>query len=573
MADSHLAQAGGDSQRIQSFFAQDNLTPIAAAIDKQDLETLECLLTSGTSPNLWPGPDAQGTVNITSNRTTQDPAPVFDRHRSEETWQYPLYQAAIVRVPQAEDHELHARMIKALFSHGADMFTIFRQPLIAEGQDSRWAFPGKGVSDLTWTAENIAAADEQADLDYQLMAGHGNTEPPWPKREAGEPELQPDFGLRSLIHAVLEDGLFAKPIITHPHLYLDLERRDPQGRTLLLSACRSSLGADAIMNGSFTDISWNPNTGWYHRNPFPLVHHPTIPDTPASQTALQYLISRGADPLATDAQGKSAIHHLLEAHDSEPGSTYGRPAVIRQSLSHFISTCPSLVNRPDSHGTYPLHAALRRLRRYRDRDIYATHGEVEECVVDLLASGADPNARDGRGNTALHYLLDGEVSQIWAGETTRETLDSLLDGGMDINMRNNEGHSALWMLLNDDGRYGEERARRYEPDRDAAADDEPLLVDCLVFGSLDNKGADWRQVDEKGRSLLHLVAAHRSERANWRCGFLLWHGVDSGLTDRDGITAMGVAAAVGNRAVVECLERFVSNSRHNPVGFPPASTA
>lgn len=72
----------------------------------------------------------------------------------------------------------------------------------------------------------------------------------------------------TVVDAILADGLFAKPILNFQGLKLDLERRDPQGRTLLLAACRSALGADAIMDSSLCDVSINPHFGEYHRNPF-----------------------------------------------------------------------------------------------------------------------------------------------------------------------------------------------------------------------------------------------------------------------------------------------------------------
>jgi hypothetical protein len=58
-----------------------------------------------------------------------------------------------------------------------------------------------------------------------------------------------------------EDGLFAKAILEHPGLSLDPEHRDPQGRTMLLSACRSALGADAALENSICDVSWNAHKG------------------------------------------------------------------------------------------------------------------------------------------------------------------------------------------------------------------------------------------------------------------------------------------------------------------------
>lgn len=64
--------------------------------------------------------------------------------------------------------------------------------------------------------------------------------------------------------------------------------------------------------------------------------------------------------LATDLQGKNALHHLLEAHDTE----HDRAPIIRKSVQWVLKQFPVLVNHKDHEGMHPLCSALQRLRRY-----------------------------------------------------------------------------------------------------------------------------------------------------------------------------------------------------------------
>lgn len=54
-----------------------------------------------------------------------------------------------------------------------------------------------------------------------------------------------------------------KPILDFQGQSLYLENRDQQGRTLLLSACRSVLGADASINTSVADVGWDFELPYY----------------------------------------------------------------------------------------------------------------------------------------------------------------------------------------------------------------------------------------------------------------------------------------------------------------------
>jgi hypothetical protein len=134
-------------------------------------------------------------------------------------------------------------------------------------------------------------------------------------------------------------------------------------------------------------------------------------------TSLKYLLSRGANPLAQDKWGKNALLQLLEAHDSFTEHR-GAP-LINRSLKYIATNFPQLVNQPDNMGTYPLHAALQRMRRYEGRQ-YGWHqfSAIDTAAPCLLDAGADPRTYDVWGNTALHHLAVGlakSVEQMGSG--------------------------------------------------------------------------------------------------------------------------------------------------------------
>jgi ankyrin repeat protein len=62
-----------------------------------------------------------------------------------------------------------------------------------------------------------------------------------------------------------------------------------------------------------------------------------------------------------------------------------------------------------------------------------------EAVKALLAAGADVNAKDADGNTAL-------MAAAKKGRTPPETVKALLAAGADINAKNNKGETALMIL-------------------------------------------------------------------------------------------------------------------------------
>lgn len=131
------------------------------------------------------------------------------------------------------------------------------------------------------------------------------------------------------------------------------------------------------------------------------------------------------------------------------------------------------------------------------------HGTAEQ-VEDLLARGANPNARYGDGATALWDAINH-----WS----LGMIKTLLSAGADVNAHDNGGETAL-MQAGDNG------------------DDEAIQILLEAGAQIDTQ-------DEGGMSaLMHAV---RGRRAREAVEALIEHGADYSLVDSEGRTAEDMA--------------------------------
>ncbi|MCR5220169.1 MAG: ankyrin repeat domain-containing protein, partial [bacterium] len=158
-------------------------------------------------------------------------------------------------------------------------------------------------------------------------------------------------------------------------------------------------------------------------------------------------------------------------------------------------------------------------------------GEIG-AVRQAIRDGANPNAHNQYGNTALMYAVNNNKDP--------EVINALLEAGADINAKNDNGETALM----DAALFGD--------------GDNAEKIRALLEGKPDlnaQKTGNW----EKGWTAL-MVAARASEAAK-RIKLLLSAGADANIQGGEGETALIIAARTGKSDAVRVLLAAGANAQ------------
>lgn len=240
----------------------------------------------------------------------------------------------------------------------------------------------------------------------------------------------------------------------------------------------------------------------------------------------------------------------------------------------------------DAQGARALHAAVA--------------GASDLAAVQwLVAEGADPNATDARGSTALHYAASLDLADIAAalldrgaaidavnadGDTPltaalrrrgREVAGLLIDRGADIHRSGAQGLTPLATAVREGNLALAARLLSRCADANLGGPQGAQAPAALAFAArrgiaealpllrlLAAHRGDLRRVfDDQGRGLLHLAllgAGSEAERAA-RAVALTGLGLDANARDGRGRTALHVAARFGDAGTVAALLRGGAN--------------
>ncbi len=208
------------------------------------------------------------------------------------------------------------------------------------------------------------------------------------------------------------------------------------------------------------------------------------------------------------------------------------------------------INATNKRGLTALHMA-------------AQHGQNQLAQL-LIERRADLNARDDKGRTPLHHAVVVRIisEEIIAGKN--EIVKSLLESGADVNAKDNRGYTPLDLMSGYGDLLRKHGAKSGQPLR-AELFEAIQSEDINRVKTLLDKGADPNAVNPEGQSVLSMVAdpieqrtfgdGFRKERGECLreiARVLVEHGADvNGHGDKD--IPLFSAASCGNRAVAEFL--------------------
>ena len=258
---------------------------------------------------------------------------------------------------------------------------------------------------------------------------------------------------------------------------------------------------------------------------------------------VETLIKHGAEVNTCNKRGETPLHFAVERSLANEAEEKEALSVIKLLLDSSAKT-----HFHNYRGKTPLHMAARRTGK--------------PSILEVLPKGrVNTNARDGDGQTPLHFAIEGGV--LWGKITEKKALSVLkllLDSNSDIDARNKDGrtplHSAVsWnhcpSIIETLIKHGADVNTRdkYEktPLHNVASSIEEPDNELVIFETLIKHGADVNARSKGGKTPLHNVASSIKNPDSSIFETLIKHGADVNACDNFGRTPLhNVASTISN---------------------------
>ncbi|XP_055595425.1 uncharacterized protein LOC129746031 [Uranotaenia lowii] len=350
----------------------------------------------------------------------------------------------------------------------------------------------------------------------------------------------------------------------------EVDSRDSKGRTPLQYALESaytntsnSLKCMKILMDGGTDINVRDN---FDQNLLLLAVKNNF-----SSPFVQLFLDYGVDPSIPNADGKTALHLVVENRDVK---------TLELILKH-TKNFPGFMNHQDKNGNTALHEALKlsleakkhsRLIILRNAEILLEHGInpyianktgktalhlavmcknklkiLEQILKSALNNTELINETDIDGRTALHTLLRSKTHE----KLKLMSMKLLLEYGMKPSLEDKDGETALHL---------------------AVECNDPIMVQ-LVLDHSESLTSILNHKNKMGRTALHLTCIEGKEAD--RCiKILVGNGADPNIRDHQGQTVLHYAVKFRNLNRVKLLLKHGSDpTMANDAGQTPFDLA
>jgi ankyrin len=327
----------------------------------------------------------------------------------------------------------------------------------------------------------------------------------------------------------------------------DVNTRDSRGITAMHVAAISGRAdvAELLVNMG-ADVEAGDNDGWT-----PL--HAAAANGETSTPVARLLIAHGADVQALTNDGTTVLHEVGRGGDAW--------------LAELLIKRGADVNAVHHSGDTPLHFAassgnadsvqVARVLLASGANVWVRnksgHTALEvalvsgnEGVAKLLAEAVDLSARDGSGDTRLHWAVRRHNPRL---------VRIFVEHGADINAKDGQGNTPLdvaYLIDNKDiirfllskGAQGERKER---PERGPIIGEQELLTEVRNIAS---QGGDLNRLESIGAPPLHLAAMYGYKSV---VDFLLQHGVGVDSSAEGAPTALHAAAMYSQFEIAKIL--------------------